>query len=115
PMAVLQPCFTTLPGSLDQQLAYEDISHPAWHGLFHHDGQLVSLDVNGADKTTTRYDATLREITKTNPDGTFIRTDFEPFLERRFDEDDNQPSSPHAGTPTVLHQDGLGRHIRTDE
>jgi RHS repeat-associated protein len=115
PAAVLSPCFTTAAGNLDQLLQFEDLSQPGWHALFHQAGQLVSLDLAAAHKTTTRYDVPLREIEKTNPDGTFTRTVFEPFVETRFDENDTAAGSPHEGTPNVLYQDGLGRQIRTEE
>lgn len=115
PVLILSPCFTTAGGSLEQLLDFEDVSLPGWQGLFHKDGQLVPLDLAAAHKTSTQYDAMLRETGKTNADGTFTRTAFEPFLETRYDENDTAAGSPHEGTPHVLHQDGLGRQIRTDE
>jgi RHS repeat-associated protein len=115
PAAVLNACFSTATGDLDELLKFEDISQPGWQGSFHQMGQLVSLDLAAAHKTATKYDATLREIQRTNPDGTFLRTIFEAFKETRFDESDNTAGSPHEGTPNIIYQDGLGRQIRTDE
>jgi RHS repeat-associated protein len=112
---LLKPCFTLTSGSLDQLLEFEDVSLPGWQGLFHLEEQLIPLDLPTAHKTTTSYDATLREISRSNPDGTSTHVMFEPFIEIRSDENDTAAGSPHQGTPHVLYQDGLGRQIRTEE
>jgi len=82
---------------------------------FHATGQLVSLDLAAAHQMSNRYDAALRVIQATNPDGTFGRTKFEPLISRAFDENDCDPVSPHFNTPLVQFTDGLGRLIRVDE
>lgn len=115
PAQVLNPCFTTMAGTLDEILGFEDVAQPGWQGSFHEQGQLLALGLAAAHKTETQYDATLREIRKTNPDGTFTRNEFQPFVEWRYDENDTTPESPHEGTPKVIHQDGLGRQIKTEE
>jgi len=115
PFAALNPYYTSLVGDLDAQLAYESIEASDWTGQFALDNALVTLDLADAHKTLTTYDATLRELTVTNPDGTSRRTVYEPLLTRSFDENDSDPRSPYADTPMVHQNDGLGRLIRVDE
>jgi RHS repeat-associated protein len=115
PSRVLNTFFASGGGNLEALLGFEDVTQTAWQGTFHHLGELISLNLAAAHPTRTTYDATEREIEKTNPDGSFARTFFEPLIAQHFDENDTAPGSPHAGTPKVLHQDGLGRQIRTDE
>ncbi len=115
PARTLNPYYTALSGSLDDQLAFESIEDPGWMGTFSVDGGLVSLGLGAAHQTTTRYDATLRELEAHNADGTVRRLSYEPLLTRVSDEDDSDASSPHADTPTVQYQDGLGRLVRIDE
>ena len=115
PARVLNPFFTLKAGSLDEQLAFESIDSPGWRGQFHEKGNLISLDVASAHSSTIDYDATLRTIRTTNQDGTSGRTVHEPLVARIFDENDNDPSSPHFDTPRVQFTDGLGRLIRVDE
>jgi len=74
-----------------------------------------ALDRAAADHTFTEYDATLRPIRVTHPDGTFNQTRFEPLVTRRFDELDSDPASTHHDTPVAQFVDGLGRLIRVDE
>jgi RHS repeat-associated protein len=115
PARTLNPHFTTLEGSLEEQLAYENIETPGWTGHFHHQGALLSLDLAAAHQTRTIYDATLRAIQSVNADGSFQQSVFEPLVTRFFDENDTQPTSPHADTPVVRFVDGLGRLIQVDE
>jgi RHS repeat-associated protein len=112
---VLNPFYSMLSGSLDDQLAYESIEAPGWSGQFELNGNLVTLNLSAAHATSTEYDATLREVKTTNPDGTFRQTVFEPLLTRSFDENDTDPASPNFNTPMVHYTDGLGRLIRVDE
>jgi RHS repeat-associated protein len=115
PSIALNPFYTTLAGDLDAQLAYESLEAPGWAGRFALDGSLADLDLNAAHKTLTTYDATLREVKATNPDGTFRRTAYEPLVTRSYDENDTDPASPSFDTPMVHHNDGLGRLVRVDE
>jgi RHS repeat-associated protein len=115
PVRALNPFFTSQTGSLDELLAFENIEAYGWQGQFHLAGDLVSLDLASAHQTSTEYDATLRVIRATNPDGTSGRTEFEPLVVRGFDENDNDPDSPHFNTPMIQFTDGLGRLIRVDE
>jgi RHS repeat-associated protein len=105
---VLSPFYST-------HLSFEDISAPGWQGAFHQNGQILSLDLTGAHKTQTEYDATLRPIKITNADATFRRTVYQPFITTSYDENDNDPASPHFDTPISYQHDGLGRQIRTEE
>ena len=75
----------------------------------------MSLNLAAAHQASTEYDATLRAIRTTNPDGTQARTEYEPLLTRAFDENDADPASPHFNTPMVNISDGLGRLIRVEE
>jgi YD repeat-containing protein len=113
--AKLNPFFTSKTGSLDQLLEFENIEMPGWIGLFHKNGNLVTLDRGSAHKSQTEYDETLRSIRTINPDGSFSRTEFEPLLVRNFDENDCATNSPYFGTPVVQFTDGLGRLIQLDE
>jgi RHS repeat-associated protein len=112
----LNPFYSLVSSTtLDSLLAFEDIAAPAWQGAFHDRGQMRALNLAGAHKSQTRYDATLRAIRVTNQDGTFSRTTYEPLVTRHYDENDNDAASSHFDTPTIYFQDGLGRQIRTDE
>ncbi len=115
PAEALNPFYSSLTGTLDQQLAFESIEAPGWTGQFALSNALVSLNLASAHRSRTTYDATLRELSVTNPDGTTRRTVYEPLLTRSFDENDNDTNSPYAGTPMVHHNDGLGRLVRVDE
>lgn len=66
-------------------------------------------------KTTIQYDPLLRPVRTSNPDDTFSRTLYHPFEQVLFDEEDNNPASPHVNTPTILHYDGRGRQVHTIE
>jgi YD repeat-containing protein len=116
PVRALNPCFTLQPGTaLDDLLSYESIEDPGWQGAFHQNGQLVDLNLASAHQTAMSYDATLRTVQATNPDGTFSRTVYEPLVTQSFDENDTDPTAPDYNTPMVHFSDGLGRVIRTDE
>jgi RHS repeat-associated protein len=115
PAEALNPFYSSLTGTLDEQLAFESIEAPGWTGQFALSNALVTLNLASAHRSRTTYDATLRELTVTNPDGTTRRTVYEPLLTRSFDENDNDTNSPYAGTPMVHHNDGLGRLVRVDE
>jgi RHS repeat-associated protein len=64
-----------------------------------------------------RYDSVGREIEVTEPDAALYgaasvrRTVFEPLATLIYDEEDNDATSPHHGTPTILRTDGLDRLI----
>jgi RHS repeat-associated protein len=112
----LNPFYSLNGGTtLEALLAFEDIGAPGWKGLFHDQGNLVALDLAAAQQTGTRFDATLRPVETTHPDGTLTRTAYEPLVTAVYDENDTDPASPHANTPHVFYVDGLGRQIRTDE
>ncbi|MBK8002254.1 MAG: VCBS repeat-containing protein [Verrucomicrobia bacterium] len=115
PSRSLNAFFAAKTGSLDELLAYESVESAGWSGQFHVLGNLVSRDLASAPQARVEYDATLREIRSTNPDGTFRRTEFEPLMIRLFDENDTGAGSPHVDTPTVQMVDGLGRLIQVDE
>jgi RHS repeat-associated protein len=112
----LNPFYTLASGSnLLSLLSFEDITAPGWQGSFHGIGQLLPLGLANAHQTQTEYDATLRPIRSANQDGTFRRTVYEPLVTKSYDENDNDPASPHFDTPMIFHHDGLGRQMRTDE
>lgn len=115
PAEAINPFYTLLPGSLDDQLAFESIEEPGWTGQFALGNSLVRLELASAHRSSTTYDATLREVTATNPDGTFRRVAHEPLLTKSYDENDSDPASPYFDTPMVHHNDGLGRLVRVDE
>lgn len=115
PARAFNPFFTLQTGTLDQLLAFENIEAPGWQGQFHANGSLVSLTLATAHQASTEYDATLRAVRTTNPDGTQARTEYEPLVTRAFDENDTDPASLHFDTPMVSRTDGLGRLIRVDE
>ncbi|MBE0540506.1 MAG: VCBS repeat-containing protein [Verrucomicrobia bacterium] len=115
PVRALNPFFTLPAGSLDDLLAFENIEAPHWQGQFHDEGSLVPLNLASAHQSWTGYDAMLRVIRATNPDGTFARTEFEPLVTRAFDANDADAASPHFNTPVAQFSDGLGRMIRVDE
>lgn len=113
---VLGPFYTRLSGGdLDDLLAFEDVRAAGWEGFFHENGALVALDLQGAHTTATIYDATLRVTETTEADGHSRRVVYEPLVTRNFDENDNDPGSPHHDTPHVFYSDGLGRLLQTDE
>ena len=115
PFLAVNPFFTLRSGPLDQLLSYEEISAQGWQGQFQNESTLVALDLPNAHSVRTHYDATLRPVKITNPDGTFRRSVHEPLVIRSFDENDNDSASPHFDTPMVHHTDGLERLVRVDE
>jgi RHS repeat-associated protein len=115
PARLFHPFFTALDGDLDQRLEFEFVDQPSWTGLFQEAGALMSLAGTNAHSMTRTFDATLRELTLTNPDGTWRRTQHEPLATMFYDENDTDPASPHFDTPTIHHTDGLGRLTRVDE
>lgn len=115
PSRILNPFYTTASGGLDAMLNYESVEELGWSGQFETNRSLVTLNLASAHVTSTRYDATLREILVTNPDGSTRSNRYEPFLTRSYDENDANPASPNADTPMVHVNDGLGRLVRVDE
>lgn len=105
---LLQPYFSN---SAD----FEDIRGPGWSGLFHREGKLVSLNLKNADQTTTIYDAIGRDRMVLHSSGTKVSTTYRPNESARYDENDNDPQSPHYNTPTSSFCDGLGRLIQVVE
>ena len=92
PARVLNPCFSSMTGSLDDLLAFEHIEDPRWTGSFALGSALVTLDLAAAHATRTDYDATLRPTRVANPDGTSRHTVYEPLLSRSFDENQADPA-----------------------
>ncbi len=115
PACALSPFFTVRGASLEELLAFENIEEPGWQGLFHENGNLIPLNLAAAHRAPTVFDATLRAVRTTNPDGTFTRAAFEPLITKTYDENDTDPASPFFDTPMVQYADGLGRMIRVDE
>ncbi|MEC9439604.1 MAG: SpvB/TcaC N-terminal domain-containing protein [Myxococcota bacterium] len=72
----------------------------------------------GVLSTKHKFDALFRPLEISAPDATIYgeasinRMEYAPFIERSFDREDNDASSPHANTPTINETDGLGRVIR---
>jgi YD repeat-containing protein len=112
---VLNPHFSRVEGGLDEQLAFEPLEADDWTGWFHTGGELVMLGLEDAPATVMLYDASLRTLETTNPDGTRVRVRHEPLVTRTYDENDTDELSPHRDTPLVHVSDGLGRLIRVDE
>src|SRR5260370_39668387 len=71
--------------------------------------------LSSAQRTSTAYDAPLREVATTNQDGTFGLTAYEPLLTRSFDENQTDPTNSFYGNSMVHYSDGLGRLVRVDE
>src|SRR5207247_1551363 len=91
------------------------IEAPAWSGQFHENGSNVALNLAGAHKSSTHYDAALREIRVVNADGTQRTNRYEPLVQWSYDENDTGSDPQCANTPMVHYTDGLGRLIRVDE
>ena len=72
----------------------------------------------GVLSSKNKFDALFRPLEITLPDAdiygdaSITRFEYEPFLERIYDREDNDATSPHANTPTLREMDGLGRLIR---
>jgi RHS repeat-associated protein len=65
--------------------------------------------------STQSYDALGRAIRTGNADGTYTATVYRPLARLLYDEADNTPGSPHAGTPKTQRYDGLDRLIEVEE
>lgn len=111
----LNPFYSMLSGSLEDQMQFESITSDNWVGEFESEGRMRSLTKLDAHASTYEYDATLRETIAKNADGTFRRSVYEPLIKRLFDENDLDPGSPHFGTPTSYFNDGLNRLVKLEE
>ena len=66
------------------------------------------------------YDALAREIRRTYPDAdtqgssSSTATTYAPLSSAHFDQEDLDPESPNANTPTIVHHDGLGRTVAVE-
>lgn len=65
----------------------------------------------GVPFTRMTYDVMQRLMSEVEPDGSVRRSEYGPLTRRVFDEDDNDPMSPSANTPTVEVRDGLDRLV----
>ena len=63
---------------------------------------------------TQFYDPLERIVRRQQPDGSFTTVVHQPLTQRLYDEEDNNPASPHYATPRMLVYDGLER-LRTVE
>jgi RHS repeat-associated protein len=68
-----------------------------------------------AERVEEFRDALGRVVRKVLPDGSESRTEYMPLGTWEHDENDTDPASPHAGTPTLKETDGLGRTVRVTE
>ena len=68
----------------------------------------------GVQAESIRYDALGREVERTRPDGSVVRTQRSPLVEARYDEEDTNAGGEHADTPTVQRADGLGRIVSVE-
>lgn len=108
--------FSAIPGdTLDELLAYEDIGADGWTAMVEVDGNLMPFGFDDCPRTVHEFDAQLREIKTTNPDGTLQSTTFEPLRRIVYDEVDNDPASPYFNTPTIMTYDGQDRLVQVDE
>ena len=116
PGRTLNPFFTLKGGTtLDELLDYESRSRTGLARPLPRERPACEPRPGRGHQTSNSYDATLRTVRVTNPDGTFRSTAYEPLVTRSFDENETNPTSPDYDTPTVQYSDGLGRVIRTDE
>lgn len=65
--------------------------------------------------TLFAYDAMQRLVQKTFADKTLTKTVFKPLETHHFDENDNDPKSPHHQTPNIRKMDGQGRMVEMVE
>jgi RHS repeat-associated protein len=65
--------------------------------------------MDSRDGTRTRYDALGRAIVTLHVDGSSSKVVYAPFERTAWDENDNDPKSPHNGTPTTYLSDDLAR------
>lgn len=116
PALNLNPCFSLIGGSsLDQLMAFEDITAPSWQAQFHQNGSLVALGLASAPVTSMNYDGLLRQTQVINPDGTIRQVAYQPLIKQIYDENASATNSPFFNTPFIQYQDGLGRLVRVDE
>ena len=113
--SALQPFFSTRSGTILALLDYESIETPAWRGEFERAGSSFTTALATAPRSSMLYDAQLRVVAVSNPDGTQRRTEHEPLLMREFDENDADLASTHRGTPRVRIDDGLDRLVEVQE
>jgi RHS repeat-associated protein len=79
-----------------------------------------TAEPTGVAFEAVRYDATHREVHRTFPAAeaggtpTERSTVFGPLTSASYDEDDLDPTSPNANTPTITSTDGLGRTIAVE-
>lgn len=65
--------------------------------------------MDAMDGTTVRFDATGRALEEVEVDGATRRMRYDPLAVTKWDENDTDPDSPHANTPTIQRFDGLER------
>ncbi len=68
-----------------------------------------------APHTVFRYDALGRIVEQRHPDGTWRGLRYAPLTVEETDEEDNNPDSPHAGTPMRRRYDADGRVYAVEE
>lgn len=73
------------------------------------------LDASTLVGVDIAHDAVGRELGILAPDGSRTRVEYLALGLRRFDENDNDASSPQYNTPQTRASDGLGRVVRVDE
>src|SRR5262249_51968289 len=116
PASALNPCFSLNGGgTLDEMLAFEDVTAPGWQGSFQVGSNLMTLNLDAAPKSSLRYDATLRSLAETNQDGSSRQTVYVPLLARSYDENQSDPASPYFQNSLARYSDGLGRLVQVDE
>jgi RHS repeat-associated protein len=112
---MLNPFYTTLTGTLEEQLAFENILTPGWLGQFESGGVLTPLSFADAHRVESLYDVELRPTRVTAQDGTYRESVYEPLLTKVYDENDTDAASPYFDTPLVHVHDGQDRLVRVDE
>ncbi|MCB9643752.1 MAG: VCBS repeat-containing protein [Myxococcales bacterium] len=65
----------------------------------------------GTPQTEQFFDGLNRLLKKVHPDGSFERNVYQPFIRLEYDEEDNDPNSPHFDTPKTQIMDGQARLI----
>lgn len=112
---MLNPYYTTLSGSLNDMLAFENVLEPSWSGLFQTGNTLTQLSLADSHRVETIYDVELRPSRVYTQDRSYRETVYEPLLTRQYDESDTDPASPYFDTPLVHHKDGQDRIVQVDE
>lgn len=107
--------FTTIGTTLDEQMEYENFGDDGWTGLFEVDGEYKFLTEDEVPRTAHEFDAELREIKTTNPDGTVKTTTYEPLKQILADELDTDSANPAHDTPKAYTFDGQNRLVQVDE